>query len=139
MAQEDQHGQWIRSPWTQGTLSIHGRPFQKLGGPWESTAGILSDVASVVGQGERRRDLDGVTQHGLPKARLKLVYASYMKRMVTGSGAASKEKVGNIVRAILKTDEADEHVLDALGLALCGLQMARVKRREKEMAKEMGK
>lgn len=70
-------------------------------------------------------------RYDLSKSRLRLIWAVTMKRMITGNGRASKEQVGSIVRSILGIEEEDEHVLDALGLALCGLQVERVRKRRK--------
>ena len=67
-------------------------------------------------------------RHGLPKSRLRPIWATTMKRMVTGSGRASKLQVGSILRGILRIEEEDEHVLDALGLCLAGLQAERVRK-----------
>jgi len=76
-------------------------------------------------------------QAGLPKSRLKQVYASTMKRMVTGSGRAGKEQVQGHVQAILGLNVESEHVADALALALCGLQLEQVKRKEKLIRREL--
>ena len=76
-------------------------------------------------------------QYGLPKSRLRPIYAVTMKRMITGSGKAGKREVGSIVRSILGVEEENEHVLDSLGLALCGLQAERVKRKDSAIRKEM--
>lgn len=71
-------------------------------------------------------------QHGMPKSRLRPIYASTMKQMLTEDGRASKERVANAVRTITGFVSANEHINDAVALALVGLQQERVKRQEQE-------